>query len=140
MMITAEKAFLEVEEVVNRVKSQGLRTFPEAASPGDTFRQGDIYVTLLDKIPENTTISKNPNPQLAIGDTQGSRHCLSDIRKCKIYQKTNPGILDGPIIQVNSTLVIEHPEHGHIRLGCGIYEITYQRNLDSEEREIRARD
>ena len=138
--MVATEVFKEVQESVEKIKSQELREFPVAASIGDTFRQGDIYVTLLDEIPKDSILTKNPNSQLAIGDTQGSRHCISDLQKCGMYQKTNPGMLDGPIIQVNSPVVIEHPEHGHIKLGCGVYEITYQRNLDSEEREMRARD
>jgi hypothetical protein len=138
-MVTAEKAFKEVRETVEKVKSQETRKFPEAASPGDAFRQGDIYVTLLDSVPKGVVLTKSPSSQLAIGDTQGSRHCIDNIGNCTVYTN-NPGMLNGPIIQVNKPVTITHPEHGHVELGCGIYEVTYQRNLDSEEREIRARD
>lgn len=136
----ATQAFDEILESAESVKSTEIRNFPEAASIGDTFRQGDIYITLIEHIPNDTVISKNPSNQIAIGDTQGSRHCIEGMNSVKIYQKKNPGMLDGPVILVKNPITITHPEHGHVNLPCGTYEISYQKNLDSEEREMRARD
>lgn len=136
----ATQAFSEILESAEKIKSDEIRSFPEAASIGDTFRQGDIYITLIQKVPQDVIHSKNPSNQIAIGDTQGSRHCIDEINYVEVYQKKNPGMLDGPILLVKSPIVITHPEHGHVSLPCGTYEITYQKNLDNEEREMRAMD
>lgn len=90
--------------------------------------------------PMNCTLSKNPSNQIAIGDTQGSRHCIDNLNNVEVFQKTNPGMLDGPVLLVKSPITITHPEHGHVELPIGCYEITYQKNLDAEEREMRALD
>lgn len=139
-MMTAQVAFDEVMTVAENIKTDKLREFPEAASIGDTFRQGDIYITLIEKLPEECKVVQNPSNQIAIGDTQGSRHCIKNIRNVTVYNYKSPTMLQGPIIKVNTPTVITHPEHGHVKLPCGLYDITYQRNLDSEEREMRARD
>lgn len=136
----ATQAFSEILEFAESVKSDEIRTFPEAASIGDTFRQGDMYITLIENLPKGVIASKNPSNQIAIGDTQGSRHCIDELNNVKVYHKNSPGMLEGPIILVKSPIVITHPEHGHVNLPCGTYEITYQKNLDNEEREMRALD
>jgi len=136
----ATQAFSEILESAESIKSDTTRKFPEAASIGDTFRQGDIYITLIEKVPQDVIKTKNPSNQIATGDTQGSRHCIDELNNVIVYHKKNPGMLNGPVILVNSPIIITHPEHGHVSLPCGTYEITYQKNLDSEEREMRARD
>ena len=66
-----------VSEIAERIKSDAKQNFPEAASVGDFCRQGDIYITLLAGVPANVIRDEKPGKQLAPGNTQGSRHCLS---------------------------------------------------------------
>lgn len=127
--------FEEVKKVADSIKDDSVRRFPEAASVGDTFRQGDIYITLISSLPTDVEFSNNR--QLAEGDTQGSRHIIDG--DCNIYRKKSPTMLEGPYLQVKEA-IITHPEHGHVSLPIGCYSITYQKNLDAEEREMRAMD
>lgn len=139
-VLETTKVLKSIQNKAEQIKSNATRKFPEAASIGDCWRQGDIYITLLDKIPNNYKETKNPNLQLAPGTTQGSRHCLDSLRGVTVYVNENPKMLDGPVLCCKKERTITHPEHGDVVLLCGIYEITYQRNLDSEEREQRVND
>ena len=137
--MSAVNAFNEIQESADKIKDNKNRKFPEAASIGDSFRQGDIYITLVND-PNDSIKQKNPSNQIATGDTQGSRHCIDNLNNVDVYQKKNPGMLDGPVLLVKYPVIITHPEHGHVELPIGCYDITYQKNLDSEEREMRAID
>lgn len=137
--ITAERALRDVQRGAEKIKNDELQRFPEAASPGDSVRQGDVYVTLLDRVPAGAT----PIPfraQLADGNTQGSRHCLDSSQGVQLYRLPEPGMLDGPVVELAESRTLTHPEHGDWLLPVGTYQISYQRNLDSEERERRAID
>lgn len=138
--MNASVAIEQVKESVDKVKSNHTRQFPEAASIGDSFRQGDIYITLQSKVPTDYSEEKNPRTQLAIGNTQGSRHCLENLVGVKVYRAKNPDMLEGPYIKLSQPKVITHPEHGHVSLPIGVYSITYQRNLDELERVKRVQD
>lgn len=129
-----------VQDIAERIKSDELQHFPEAASFGEAVRQGDIYIFLLDSLPPGCTRIDKPNKQLAPGDTQGSRHCLSSLRGVKLFRLKNPNPYDGPVIEVAKPVTITHPEHGDIRLFPGIFGIGYQRTEDSEGRIRRVQD
>lgn len=113
-----------------------VHRFPEAASVGDYWRQGDIYITLLSGIPQNATPQQKPNAQLAPGSTRGSRHCLSTIDGVTIYDTAKADALTGPVIEVRNECVITHPEHAHVALPPGVYGITYQRAMALELRRV----
>lgn len=129
-----------VTDVAERIKSDALQHFPEAASVGDFARQGDIYITLLDGVPKDAIREKNHVSQLAPGTTQGSRHCLSSLRNVTVYRLKNPTPYDGVILEVAKPVTITHPEHGDIRLPAGCYGISFQRTEDSEGRIRRVQD
>jgi hypothetical protein len=138
--MTAEKALSKIQDQAERIKSDETQRFPDAASVGDSHRQGDVYITLLNAVPENAVREKKPSTQLAPGTTQGSRHYLDSLAGVTMYRIPNPGMLDGPIIECETERTITHPEHGDVVLPAGIYGISYQRNLDAEERERRVQD
>ena len=139
-VLDAETVLVQIQEQAEKIKNDETQQFPEAASPGDSWRQGDIYITLLDKVPDPSLAESKPKKQLAPGTTQGSRHCLDSLEGVTIYSPTRPGMLEGPVILLREERAIEHPEHGDIVLPPGIYGISYQRSLDSEERERRVLD
>lgn len=132
----------KLREQAECIRNDRPQRFPEAASPGDTFRQGDVYITLLDAVPSDAVSVVGRSMQLVQGTTTGSRHCLDSGDGVTFYRKSQPGMLDGPILLLQKERVITHPEHGHVILpGEGrVYAITYQRNLDAVEREQRVRD
>ena len=139
-VLDAETVLTQIQEQAERIKSDETQQFPEAASPGDCWRQGDIYITLLDALPKNVVVQKKNSRQLAPGTTQGSRHCLDSLEGVTIYELETQEMLDGPIIFLKEERAVEHPEHGDVVLPPGVYQISYQRSLDSEERAQRVLD
>jgi hypothetical protein len=140
MDMTAELALTTIQDHAEKIKNDATQRFPEAATPGDCWRQGDVYITLLDGVPAGCEREKNPDMQLAPGTTQGSRHCLDSLKGVAVYRLPSPGMLDGPVIECRHERTITHPEHGDVVLPPGVYGITYQRNLDQDARERRVAD
>lgn len=141
--VEAGAAINKVRDEAEKIKSDATRHFPEAASPGDFHRQGDIYITLIGGVPAGAKRVAKPQTQLAPGNTQGSRHCLSTLEGVAVFELDKATELDGPIVQVVGTEVtVTHPEHGDVVLpGNGrCYGVTYQRDLDQDERERRVLD
>jgi hypothetical protein len=138
-METIQSAIQQISDTAEEIQNDADQRFPEAATPGDCWRQGDLYITLLGAIPGDVKKSK-ARKQLVHGDTQGSRHCLDSLTGAAIYELSEPSALDGPILECKQERTITHPEHGNVILPPGIYGIHYQRDLDSEERERRVLD
>jgi hypothetical protein len=111
------------------------QVFPEAASDGDVFRQGDVYIFRRDKLPRGAKATA-VSLQLAPGDTKGSRHCLDSSEGVEMYH-VNGDALQGPFLSLSSTRTITHPEHGHVICPPGVYEVTYQRAYAEELRRVR---
>jgi len=138
-METIQSAIQQISDTAEEIRNDTDQRFPEAATPGDCWRQGDLYITLLGAIPGDVKKSK-AKKQLVPGDAQGSRHCLDSLAGASIYELSEPSALDGPILECKQERTITHPEHGNVILPPGIYGIHYQRDLDSEERERRVLD
>lgn len=132
-MMTAKKSFEQVRQSAEKIKSDATQRFPEAASPGDCFRQGDLYIEKLDKLPAGCK-RKKPLAQLAPGTTQGSRHILDSLEGVAMYVKSDAAALDGPVLDCTLERTITHPEHGDVVLPIGVYGITYQRAYADELR------
>ncbi len=134
--LTAAESLKRVKESAEKIDRSKSQRFPEAASPGDCFRQGDLYLTLLDGIPKGAVREKQPDRQLAPGTTQGSRHCLDSLAGVKAYRLADPTPLDGPILDLAEERTVEHSEHGHVTLPPGVYGVTYQRQFADEIRRV----
>ena len=93
---------------------------------GQSIRQGDIYLTRIDSVPNGLT--KTANTQLAVGKTQGSRHVVVGVKT--IYAGT--GVLIGPVLVAEKRFTLTHPEHGHFSMPAGTYQTTYQRDYAKE--------
>mgnify|MGYP001589906585 CR=1 FL=1 len=92
-------------------------------------QQGDIYIWKLGSLPQDV-VEVEPYHQLAPGQTLGSRHCLISLEGVRMYQKRQPGPLDGPYLWLeDGPATITHPVHGDIvDIPQGaILHITYQR-------------
>ena len=121
----------------------------ETFAPGDVVDQGDLTIVGVSALPKSCT--SRADRQLAQGDTLGSRHVVvggnvydAKAAECAAAIKAATGCdvpaqYIGPVIEGPCT--IEHPQHGHHSFPAGTVGIVkYQRNLDAEEREVRARD
>lgn len=122
-------------EVLSEIQSAAAETRPDVRrvatmKPGEYARQGDVYVTRLNELPE---LGKPyEGRQLAPGTSKGSRHVVALSVDADLFDVVQPGPLDGPIIDAKSRLLIEHPEHGHLDLPPGVYAVTYQRDYARE--------
>lgn len=133
-MLTATKALKAVQESAEKIKNDAPQRFPEAASVGDVFRQGDVYVELLGAVPSRAKRDPQPQAQLAPGTTQGSRHVLDSLEGVTMYRLASPTVLDGPILDLATERTVTHPEHGNVILPPGVYGISYQRAFADELR------
>lgn len=104
----------------------------------DYVRQGDVYFWSLDKVPSGCRAMEKPDWQLAPGTTQGSRHIVApaDRANVTVLLLPHPNPLQGPVLDAPHGVTIEHPEHGHVRLGSGVYLVTYQRAYAEELRRV----
>jgi hypothetical protein len=134
--VTAEQAMRVVKSHAERIKSDEQQRFPEAASAGDVFRQGDLYIWKIDEFPGDWREDTRADLQLAIGTSQGARHVLDSRDGVRIFQHPQQTELDGPILQLAEERVLTHPEHGDVVLPPGCYEITYQRQFADELRRV----
>lgn len=136
--LTAEKSLASVQSTAETIRSDQTQRFPEAASPGDTWRQGDVYIELLERVPAGAMAmkAKGRSAQLAPGTTQGSRHILDSLVGVTMYRLPEATVLDGPVIVTDRERTIEHPEHGNVVLPPGVYGITYQREFAEELRRV----
>lgn len=118
---------------VERVRHMTDKTFPVGASG----RQGDIYIHRVSA--DHAHGQQTKNYQLAFGNTQGSRHVAMG-EGVKVYTGTRaPAYCDsktflGPFIEATQEFTIYHPEHAHIKLPAGFYQITHQMDLASQLR------
>jgi len=129
-----------IRDTAEVIRNDAEQRFPEAATPGDCWRQGDVYITLLGELPNAVELVAEPALQLVPGTTQGSRHCLDSLVGVVVHRVSDAGPLDGPVIECKCERTVTHPEHGDVVLPPGIYGIHYQRDLDAEEREHRVLD
>lgn len=134
--MTATETLQQIQTQVEEIKSDETQRFPEAASAGDTFRQGDLYIERLEVIPANCKEDKNAPLQLAPGTTKGSRHILDGRDGVTIYQLNTPTALEGPLLRTTKDRTVTHPEHGNVVLPPGDYQVTYQRAYADELRRV----
>jgi len=107
-----------------------------AIKVGQAVRQGDIYIHRVDEYHPRGAAARNR--QLAVGTTQGSRHVAEP--PAIVYEgaerpKWCTGQLLGPLFVVpqGQRCVVSHPEHAHVDLPAGTYQVTHQmdaRTLD----------
>lgn len=112
--------------------------FTTASTVRDRVWQGDLAITIVDKVPAEYV--KKQIKQLVPGDTQGARHCLASLDGCEVYVPPdwNNESLDGPVVKCLTRTVVTHPTHGDVIVPDGfIFECTYQRDYDVEQKVIR---
>jgi len=101
-------------------------------------RQGDIYIRKIDSITGKVELKSR---QLAQGNTKGSRHIIVDSPHVKLFEgysgKSINDFMKGPQIEAKSAFTITHPEHAHLTIPEGNYQITYQMDY---ARQARVRD
>lgn len=102
---------------------------------GQWVRQGDIYIHCVAKDHAHGQVTKNR--QLAMGNTQGSRHILEG--EAELFEGSKapdwaPNAFLGPLIKLFKRGTVTHPEHAHIDLPAGTYQITHQMDARTLQR------
>jgi len=103
----------------------------------DVVRQGDIYLTCLESMPEGGKPSLDM--QLAPGTTQGSRHIL--VGKVELFTGVSmngvDAVLTGPAFKCETATKVTHPEHGDKILPAGsLWQVTYQQAYADQVRRV----
>jgi hypothetical protein len=107
----------------------------DAIKPGQVVRQGDIYIHCVKD--DHAAGKETKDRQLALGNTQGSRHIIEG--DCKVFEGTTPPdyaprALLGPLVRLFKRATVTHPEHAHVSLPAGTYQITHQMDARTLER------
>lgn len=112
----------------------------EKISVGKVVRQGDIYIHCVEASHASGRLTRNR--QLAIGNTQGSRHVvdIDEGDSVLVYEGTalpawcGPRTFLGPLLESDERFVITHPEHAHVSLPKGRYQVTHQVDIRTMDR------
>lgn len=114
-----------------RIDCGDVLTVRDMTPDMDYVRQGDIFLFAKSDVPPGYRPVERPTEsdwQLAIGTTQGSRHVVS--AKCRgtvrLYRPLSSGEFTGPCLECPEGVVVEHPEHGWLDMGPGVYAVGYQ--------------
>ena len=99
------------------------------------YRQGDVLLRKIDKLPEGLT---EKNKVLALGEVTGHRHRFAEKQELIEQQRPEENTIvltdenGKQYVQVVSPeAVLEHEEHGNITIPQGDYEVIIQREHDA---------
>jgi hypothetical protein len=125
-----------VTEVLSEIKKTA-KPFPKQRDAnnltiGKTVRQGDIYITRINSIPND--LKKLDIRQLAEGNSKGSRHIVSE--GCIIYENPQKDLFQGHLIDATKEgFCLSHPEHGWINnFPKGCYSVSHQIDFNRQQR------
>lgn len=137
----------EVAVIISEILERGQACTDDSTvlipdlQPGQFAAQGDLNFIALAELPEGA-VEVVTVPQLAPGNSRGSRHCIKeeDLHKVRSFRLPDPTPLQGPILYFEEPITIEHPEHRHQfwNTGCKpcLIAVTYQRKHAEEVRRI----
>lgn len=123
----AAMAHQEIERLAKERAVAEVRTV-ETISQGQAVRQGDVYIhRVADEFPHG---GKAKSRQLAVGNTMGSRHVAEG--PVEVYEGAIPPVwcrewtFLGPCLVAQGRFTVTHPEHAHVSLPAGTYQVTHQ--------------
>lgn len=128
------EVYSRIEQEAEAKAVQEVRNVKSMAV-GKVVRQGDIYIHRVED--SHKCGKKTDNHQLALGTTQGSRHVAE--AHAEIFEGTTapewaPRAFLGPLVKSTVAFKITHPEHAHVNLPAGTYQITHQMDARTLER------
>ena len=132
--MNAVKTFKSIKTHAESIKNDETQSLV-APSQGDAWAQGDLLIVCLENVPKDAEAAPLV-AQLAPGNTQGSRHCLTSLHGISMFKAKSAGPLDGPVFEAKSGCEIDHPEHGNLILPPGVYGAVYQRQYAEDLRRV----
>ena len=124
-MINVEKAFEKVEKQENR-PFVGAKIY-EYMEPYTSHTQGDVEVIRLASLPKGLKVMPKFNGILAEGLANSGHHVIQSLEGVKAYQ-TN-GEYDGPILEVEKSWTLTHPNHKWATFPAGCYQVKFPREM-----------
>lgn len=104
---------------------------------GEFVRQGDVYLQRIAAV--DKTWAPIKNRQLAPGASPGSRHVVTQGPVLLASPIANPqerargGVrLLGPQIHAEKPFTVEHPEHAHLCMPAGDFQVSYQLDFNQQ--------
>lgn len=130
--LTAREAIELVDNAAANLVLPETR-FIDRMEIGEWPRQGDIYLVKIKEVPAGCKPS--PTRRLAPGTTQGSRHIAEG--DCDVLVHPQQGRINltpcrkggnatGPVVVAHGFWTDTHPEHAHISLPPGVYQVLGQ--------------
>lgn len=136
-MLTLENAIKEIETQATAKAVQKDRVIKEIKL-NQYVRQGDIYIVAVPKNHAHGGIIEDH--QLAQGTTKGSRH-VAESSVTVFAGTTAPKVCNGnpflgPFIESDKEFRISHPEHAHVIMPAGCYQIVHQMDPIRQQRAL----
>jgi hypothetical protein len=134
-VMTAAEAHEQIERQAKTNAVPEVRRI-RAIEVGKVVRQGDIYLHRVEAA--HLKGKRRKDRQLALGNTMGSRHVAEAPAEC--YEGVQlPSWCDertflGPLIKSEKRFTVTHPEHAHVELPAGTYQVTHQMDARTMER------
>jgi hypothetical protein len=139
MSKTTATTFEELTQHAEQIRNDQSHDLRGAMEVGDGWPQGDVLIRRIGRVPAGAKKAVT-RLQLAPGETQGSRHCLSSGEGITMYDLADASPLEGPVFEAAQEVSVTHPEHGDVTLSPGIYAIEYQRTGEALNSMRRVRD
>lgn len=123
---------ISVHEAMEAVRS-GAKGKPDpvvygSLAVGDIHWQGDLGILKIESVPADRERMDVPDGQLAEGQTRGSRHVVRQDHMAHVeFFKSDSHSLNGPVMVAKAPTEITHPDHGHVTVPPGVYQIRFQR-------------
>jgi hypothetical protein len=127
-------------EIVQKAKEKAVAEvrMVEKIKIGQAVRQGDIYIHCV--APTHLRGKKLESRQLALGDSQGSRHVAelpaAVYEGVALPESCSQRTFLGPLIVSLDRFKVVHPEHAHFSLPKGTYQVTHQSDARTKDRVI----
>lgn len=131
----AAETFADITKAADEAAINSARVVHQM-DVGRVVRQGDIYIHRV--ADDHKAGEKVESRQLAVGNTTGSRHVAE--APASVYVGTTlpswcePRAFLGPCIAATGRFTVSHPEHAHVELPPGRYQITHQTDVRTMER------
>lgn len=133
----------EAQELIERSAKENMVAkvrHIETMEVGKAVRQGDIYIHRV--ADDHQKGGRVTSRQLALGDSMGSRHVAEEPSQIFEGYQAPPWYnerfapLLGPCVVSPKRFVITHPEHAHVDLPAGTYQITHQMDARTRMRTL----
>jgi hypothetical protein len=125
-MNSIEKAFERVEKQDRPFAGAKVYEFME---PYTAHTQGDVEVIRLESLPKGLKPNKNFSGILAEGLANSGHHVVQSLEGVKAFHHPNPTEYDGPILEVEKSWTLTHPNHKWATFPAGCYQVKFPREM-----------